>query len=174
MAITSSTRPGRYLWPIAPALSVIFGTLLSLLPYGFGGGWLVTPAFALVPLYFWALHRPNLLPVAIVFLLGLVQDLMSGGPLGLWGLVFVTSYSVTLSQREAFAGMRLRLAWPTFGGIVLLGEFAGWFANSVYHADFIGARPMLLQTVSTTLVLPLFVPVLIFMEQEMASALRQH
>ena len=173
MAASSMTRPGRYLWPLAPALCVFVGIILSLLPYGLDG-WLVAPAFALIPLYYWAINRPNTLPVWIVFVLGLVQDLASGGPLGIWAVVFLATYSLTLSQRDALASLRLRAAWPVFGGLTLAGELAGWFAGSVYHAGFISAWPMLSQTLTTTLVLPVFVPVLIFLEREMSVALRQH
>lgn len=168
-----SPRPGRYLWPIAPALSVFLCTILSLLPYGFGA-FIQTPTFALIPLYFWALHRPRLLPVGVVFALGLLQDVAGGGPFGVWALVFLTSFTVTLWQRETLASLRLRMAWPAFGVIVLLGELAGWFAESIYQAGFVSLRPVVLQALSTTIVLPLFVPILIFMEQEMTSALRAH
>ena len=173
MAASTITRPGRYIWPIAPALCVLVGILLSLLPYGLDG-WLVSPAFALIPLYYWAINRPNLLPVWLVFALGLVQDLASGGPLGIWAVVFLAMYSLTLSQRDGLASLRLRLAWPVFGGLTLAGELTGWFAGSIYHAGFISAGPVLSQTLTTMLVLPLFVPVLIFLEREMSAALRQH
>ncbi len=43
----------------------------------------VTPAFAFASIYFWTLHNPDMLPASAVFTIGLLQDILSGVPLGL-------------------------------------------------------------------------------------------
>lgn len=173
MAVSSPFRPGRYLWPLLPAATVFLGAFLTLLPFGLVAGLVVTPAFALVPLYYWTTHRPGLLPAPSVFGLGVVQDLVTGGPLGLWAVVFLITYSVTLWQRGMIEGLPLRFAWPVFGLVTAVGLFGGWFAASVYHADFVSVMPAVIQTLTTAALFPVAVPILVFLEREIAAALRQ-
>ena len=42
---------------------------------------------------------------AAVFAIGMLQDMMAGGPPGVWTLSFVVTYAVMTRQRDAFAGL---------------------------------------------------------------------
>ena len=57
----------------------------------------IAPVLALMAVYHWAIYRPNLMPLWSIFVLGVLQDLLSGVPLGLYILVFLTVYGVVLS-----------------------------------------------------------------------------
>ena len=63
------------------------------------------PLLALMPVYFWCLVRPDLMTPAAAFAIGLLQDMLSGGPPGVWTLSFVVTYAVIERQRDAFAGL---------------------------------------------------------------------
>lgn len=68
-----------------PAISVFLLVLLAILPWG-GPAWF-EPALALLSLgaiYFWSLRRPRLMPALVVFGLGLLLDVLTHGPLGVW------------------------------------------------------------------------------------------
>ena len=47
----------------------------------------VVPALAMVAVYHWAIHRPRLLPAWSVFVLGILQDVLSGTALKFYGPV---------------------------------------------------------------------------------------
>ena len=49
----------------------------------------VAPVLALMSIYHWTVYRPELLPLYAVFFIGLVQDSLSGTPLGVHVLVFM-------------------------------------------------------------------------------------
>src|SRR3546814_20093008 len=58
--------------------------LLSFVPIGRIFGSSSMPDFALMAIYYWAVVRPNMFPVYAVFVVGLLTDLLSAGPIGLW------------------------------------------------------------------------------------------
>jgi rod shape-determining protein MreD len=171
MAASSSAdfRLGRYAWPLVPTLTVAIAILLTVLPYGFSRGVFTTPAFALIPVFFWATYKPDLLPIPAVFLLGLSQDLVTAGPVGLWAMVFLITYSVTLWQSEQIEGQPFRVQWLGFAAATAVGSIAGWFLASVYFSKFLQPLPVLVQAVATTLVFPLVAWLFVFLEREVTA-----
>ncbi len=83
----------------------MLAVLFSNLPLSFTNGLVPAPLLGLMPIYFWCLVRPDLMTPAAVFAIGLLQDIMAGGPPGIWTLSFVVTYAVIERQREAFAGL---------------------------------------------------------------------
>ena len=164
----------RFIWAVVPMLTVAIGIFAPILPYGQVWGRFPTPAIALIPLYYWTIHRPELLPPVIVFLLGLAQDFATAGPVGLWAVVYLITYAVTLSQRAEIEGMPMRFAWAAFAGVTLLGLLVGWFGASIYNGGFLSAVPMALQAVITAALFPILGWPLVFVEGEIAVAMRQH
>ncbi len=63
------------------------------------------PLLALVPVYFWCLMRPDLMTPVVVLTIGFAEDVMSGGPPGVWTLSFVLTYGLVARYRENFAGL---------------------------------------------------------------------
>ncbi len=70
------------------AIAVAFANL----PVSVLGGLVPPPLLALMPVYFWCLVRPDLMPPAAAFAIGVLEDLFSGGPPGVWGASFVAAY----------------------------------------------------------------------------------
>jgi rod shape-determining protein MreD len=162
-------RLGRHVWPLVPTLTVAVAILLTVLPYGLSRGIFATPAFAFVPLFFWATYKPDLLPIPVVFLMGLGQDLATGGPLGLWAVVFLITYSITLWQSEQIEGQAFRVQWLGFAAATAVGLLSGWFLASVYFSKFLLPLPVLMQAVATTLVFPLVAWLFVYLEREIAA-----
>lgn len=96
---------GRILSAILPLLCGLVAVLISNLPLSVTNGLVPAPLFALVPVYFWCLVRPDLMTPAAVFVIGLLEDIVAGGPPGVWTLAFVVTYGVIDRQRDAFAGL---------------------------------------------------------------------
>ena len=68
---------------MVPFVSTMVCVLLSMVPFGLSSTVLAPPSFALIAVYLWTLMRPDLMPSWSVFLLGIFQDLLWGGPVGL-------------------------------------------------------------------------------------------
>ena len=102
---TGFLMSGRVLSALLPLLCGFAAVLISNLPLSLTNGLFPAPLLALVPVYFWCLVRPDLMTPAAVFLIGLLEDIVAGGPPGIWTLAFVTAYAVIARQRDAFAGL---------------------------------------------------------------------
>lgn len=90
---------------LVPFACGLFCVLISNLPLSLTNGLVPAPLLGLVPIYFWCLVRPDLMTPAAVFGIGILQDIMAGGPPGVWTLSFVVTYAVIDRQRDAFAGL---------------------------------------------------------------------
>ena len=107
--------------------------ILSIIPTQIPSYMEIAPVLALVSIYHWAIYRPNLLPTYSVFILGLLQDLLLGTPVGLYILVFLTIYGVVLSQRRFFVNKSFTLYWSGFAVISMLATIESYILGSVWH-----------------------------------------
>ena len=107
--------------------------VLSVLPTHIPGYMQIAPVLALISVYHWAIYRPNLLPIFAVFILGLLQDLLLGTPVGLYILVFLTVYGVVLSQRRFFVGKSFIFFWFGFAVISMLASIESYFLGSIWN-----------------------------------------
>src|SRR3546814_16448350 len=82
-----------------PILSVMLGSLVTIIPVIFPGGLL--PPFGLMVLLAWRLLRPESLKIWSPVLLGLFDDLLSGQPFGsamlLWTICFLVIELIKIS-----------------------------------------------------------------------------
>jgi len=95
----------RYLVALIPMVSGLLGVLIANIPVSILGGLVPAPLFGLVPVYFWCLLRPDLMTPAVAFSIGFAEDILSGGPPGIWTLAFVLTYALLARRRDSFAGL---------------------------------------------------------------------
>ncbi len=109
------------------------GALLYSAPVGIGGIDVPMPWLPLLPVFFWGLLRPDLARAIAAFCVGLFQDLVSGGPLGVWALAYLVAFAVVAPQRDALAGQSRSAVWIGFAIFVVLAGVvayaAGWLAS---------------------------------------------
>ncbi len=79
--------------------------LLANFPVSFLGGLVPPPLLVLMPVYYWAIVRPDLMSPFWIFVLGVLQDLFSGGPPGVWAASFLATYALIDNQRDVLAGL---------------------------------------------------------------------
>lgn len=60
--------------------------------------WPLAPLWAA---FGWAWRGPSFLAAGLLLALGLWQDLLTGGPIGAWGLVYLSGYGALLALRAA-------------------------------------------------------------------------
>ena len=91
----------------------------------------VAPVLPFAAIYFWSVYRPGLMPVLAVFSVGLLFDLLSGGPPGLFAVVFMTVRLVTVSQRRFFIGKPFLMVWWGFMMITAGAALFAWLLASI-------------------------------------------
>jgi len=118
---------------MVPFLCGLAGVFIANIPVSFVGGVVPPPLMGLVPIYFWCLVRPDLMTPAAVFGIGILQDIMAGGPPGVWTLSFVVTYAVIDRQRDAFAGLPGLGAVLGFATAALITCACAYFIIALYY-----------------------------------------
>lgn len=141
-------------WIGVPFTLAFIFMMLSFVPAGVGTGGTIAPLFSLTVVYFFAIHRPEFFPPWAVFVAGMLQDIMSGGPLGLVTVVLLAAYGVARSQRLFLIGRGFSTLWTGFIAICGLGAFISWFGASIHYGYPVSPGPLLLQAGITAIAYP--------------------
>jgi rod shape-determining protein MreD len=134
-----------------PFICGVIGVVIANVPISFLGGLVPSPLLAFMPVYFWCLVRPDLMPAPAALALGALEDLLSGGAMGIWALSFVTSYALIDRERDAFAGLSGLGAILGFGAAMLVAEVTAFLVVAATHETFPPLAPFVLQAVATIL-----------------------
>ena len=121
-------RGARHLFPFALSVMLV---ILGVVPLPIPGYGLMAPAFGVMAVYYWAIHRPDLMPAIAVFALGLLQDILTGGPLGVNALVLLLVFGVMRNQRRPFLGKPFPVMWFGFLIVAPCALAVQWLVASV-------------------------------------------
>lgn len=128
-----------------PVASLLVLALLGVLPWGHGDLMrFCLPAGALIAVHYWRVTRPDLLPAAAVWAVGLGIDTLTHGPLGYWSLVLLAGLALT-DLVEAVLGLAERAAiWLGFVIVASGVAGTGWLIASVFLGAPVAWQPMAL------------------------------
>ena len=155
--------PGlRFLAALVPFGLAIVGTMVANFPISFTNGFLPVPLFGLMPVYFWGLLRPDLMPPWAALLAGLTEDLLSGGAPGIWALSFVTCYIFIDRQRESLAGLASYGAILGFAAAMLVAEGTAFVIIAAYYWRLPPVAPVVVALAANVL---WYIPALWFMDK---------
>jgi len=146
-------KAGRNLTPFA--ITVMLG-LLGMVPLRLPAFAAVAPSLTLMAVYYWSIHRPDLLRPGVVFGIGILQDLLSGAPLGLHGLILVLVQWAVLSQRRFFLANTFLLMWVGFAMVLFGAAFTEWLVFCALNTALMPFRALFFQALLTLALFPLF------------------
>lgn len=148
----------RRLTPMALTLLLV---VFSQVPWHLPGLARVTPLLPLMAVYHWTIQRPDLLPAHAVFAIGLLVDLLSGGPVGVNTLVLLSVYGVIYSQRRFFIGKTFQITWLGFAFVAAAAALQSWILVSAFHVTLIRPDALMFQYLLTAALYP--VPAWLFL-----------
>lgn len=137
-----------------PLVLTLLVVVLGMVPLQIPNVAPVIPAWALIAVYFWSVHRPELMPLWAVFLIGLFQDLLSGGQLGVGILALIMVHQIIASQRRSFSRATFGGLWLIFALVAAGAIYVMWLLNSVLYTTLLPIRPVLFQYLTTLAVYP--------------------
>ncbi len=140
----------------APTLFGLFAVLLLAAPLRFAYGFVPTPILPLVIVYFWTLYGPSYMPAPSVFAIGLLQDFLTGGPLGLWAAVYLGVQYIVLSQRSYFIGRELSVVWVGFAFAAAGASLILWLVMSLMSGELLPLWGLMFQMFITVAAYPVF------------------
>lgn len=144
-------KAGRNLAPFAVTVMLV---LIGMIPIPAPAYTPVAPQLTLISVYYWTIHRPDLMRPGVAFLLGLLQDLLTGGPLGVNALMLVVAQWAVLNQRRVFLASSFALLWIGFALVMAGGVLVQWLAFSALNATVLPIRPALFQGLLTVAMFP--------------------
>lgn len=111
----------------------ILGAMIYAAPGRVAGFDAPMPWLGLLPVFFWGVLNPDLMRGVTAFALGLFQDLISGGPLGVWALAFLVGFIIVSRQREALLGQSVEAIWIGYVvfvvGAAVVAYASGWLSS---------------------------------------------
>ncbi len=129
---------------IIPVLSVALLTIAAILPWGLPTDYrFVLPLLPIVAIYYFTLDGDAWLPEWVVFLAGLLLDVLTQGPLGYWALVYLVAYVVAVCCSRVRVETMVAKFALLGGAIIAITTFA-WFAASFYSLEMLALSPYVL------------------------------
>ena len=113
------------------------------------------PAWPLMVVFLWSGMRPRFMHPVVVFFIGLIQDLLTGAPMGLWALSFMTAIAIARFRDEDGMPRDLPPIWVRFCLAMTIASAVAYLAGSWALEAFADWRPILIETAASILTFPL-------------------
>jgi rod shape-determining protein MreD len=111
--------------PLALTLILV---LFALTPTQIPGLTHVTPMYGLAAIYFWSIYRPDLIGYGASFGIGILEDLLTGSPLGSSALAYLVCQYVVFHQQKFFNAKPFGIFWLAFAVLAFAAGFMKWIA----------------------------------------------
>lgn len=146
---------------VLPFLVAILGIALSLItvpvPY-FGTS---RPDFLLMFVFFWAIYRPTFFPPSLIFITGIIVDLIINSLVGLTPLLLICIFMLIKSQRRFLMAQSFMIQWLCFAVVSIGYAFAEWAVTGLYHFELVLSHTIWMTLVLNICIFPLLALVLI-------------
>jgi rod shape-determining protein MreD len=137
-----------------PASCTILLMLLTEAPLGIADQAVLLPAVTLACVYFWSLFRPTAMPPPVVFLIGLLFDLLGYSPLGVGVSTLLMVHGLAVRWRHVLTRLGLLPAWLAFAGFAAGASLVGWTLTALLSFRLLPITPALFQAVLTAALYP--------------------
>ena len=159
-------RPRDYLEPGRLARMALVGFLgmlaiyVEAAPLGVATGSPPSPDLLLCVVAYWSIRRPGSIPLALVFALGLVRDLLTDMPVGA-GVLSLVLVSEAFKRWRGRIGRSLFMSeWIAVAAASVAGTALVWLLVAITFAQPPYPSDLLNQCIYTAMVYPLLVVVL--------------
>lgn len=140
--------------PLAPVTLCVVLVFLIAVPYRLPGLAGVMPQLTVMAVFYWSLSRPDLLSALAVVVVGLLQDVLTGGPLGMGALILLLVRAATISQRRFLVDKPFLVGWTGFAVIALGASLFGWVLAAAYYGAWPAPAVSIIQVLLTITAYP--------------------
>ena len=114
-----------------------------------------TPMYDLAAVYFWSIYRPDLMGYGAGFGLGLLEDLLTGTPLGAGTLVLLACQYVVFHQQKFFNAKPFGVMWAAFAVLAVGAGLLKWIVVGLVAGGFTRFGDMLTSVLITVAIYPI-------------------
>lgn len=133
-------------------LGFLFLLNVTALPVPYMGT--VKPFLVLMPVYYWAIYRPTLMPPALCFAIGLLLDFLSAQALGVNAISFVLVQMIVRDQRRFLMAQPYITTWAVFAFVVLGVGLLQWGLYGLVNMAWGPLTPVLFSMAITVFLFP--------------------
>jgi rod shape-determining protein MreD len=152
-----------------PTATALLMTLLSVCAWPLPYLGPVMPPLAFIALYYWATHRPDLFPPSIAFILGLLNDIINGLPMGISAFLFTLAHQIIWRQRRFFSGHSFIMLWSGFALAALTLMVAQWALMALVCWQITPLLPILVQAALAIILFPMPCWIMIRLQRSVLS-----
>jgi rod shape-determining protein MreD len=132
----------RHAFPVATSL---FLMMLSRAHFGLWEQGALLPTIALTCVWFWSLFRPSAMAPPMVFLIGLLLDLLDWQPLGVGAVTMLATHGIAHRLRPVLSRQVFIVLWLIFTAVACVIAALNWALISLLTFDFLPVGPILFQ-----------------------------
>jgi rod shape-determining protein MreD len=146
---------------ILPSFSILLAVFSTAVPWGLPSeATFVLPLMVVTLTFCWRAMPEAALPAPLAMLFGLLTDIMTGGPLGFWGLMVLTAHTVGRASQpltDRYDPIVLCTVWTPL--VCALGAL-GWLIASVFFLRWIDWEPIAFGVLASIAIAPAVVYVI--------------
>ena len=140
---------------LTPFLLTLALVIVGQLPFTLPGHASITPYFVLMAVFYWSLHRPDLLPALPIFFIGLLQDALGGEQFGVNAFVLVAVCWIVIFQQRFFKGKPFLIVWWGFAVVAFLAAIIRWLLTSILFGVIIAPWALAFELLLTVALYPI-------------------
>jgi len=137
-------------------LTLFLALILNALPSRFGGGVDFAPALPLIALFIWSVRRPWFVSPPVLLLVGILQDLLAGSPMGIWAFAYLVSFTALRIRDEDSTGGDVGPLSLRFALLALVAFGVTWAVGSITIGAPVGFGALIAEGLITIVLFPLF------------------
>ncbi|MDG1997124.1 MAG: rod shape-determining protein MreD [Emcibacteraceae bacterium] len=149
MAISKTKESTIGFSSVIPFFSILFLIIIMALPYNNSMIGDIMPFLTLIGVYYWSVFRARRLPIWTVFILGVLQDILLGSPLGMSSLLLIIVQQIIFIQGRHFLERDFVFNSVVFVMLVLGFGAASWGIASFYVTELLDYWSVLGQVLMT-------------------------
>lgn len=157
---------GRAAFPAALTALILLATAA---PFGLPGQAQWQPALALACVFFWSLYRPASMPPAIVFLLGLLADLLGLSPVGASVLVLLIVHGFAVAWRRVLVRQGFLVVWIAFLAVAAGAALLQWALVCLLTFRLFSIAPAVFQFLLTAGLYPMLATIFVRLHRGLAD-----
>jgi len=139
-----------------PALSVLVAVLATAVPFELPTvATFILPMVVVTMVFCWRAFPGTVFPLSLGFLLGLLTDILSGGPLGFWALMAVIAANAGSAAPPLDNSLDRNRLWLIWAGVAFSIGALSWLLCSLYLFRVADIRPIALGASVSILLFPL-------------------
>lgn len=129
--------------------------LLGLVSYSMPFAGQIKPYFLLMPVYFWSIYRPAVMPPVLILIIGVLFDLVSGQPyIGLSAFILLLVQWIIKDQRLFLMAQPFIVIWLGFSLTCLAAAVLEWAIFSLLSFKIVHVLPAFAEAGISILVFP--------------------